>query len=159
MSDAVAITNLLYRYGELVDAGDFEGLGRLLAHAVVRDDSGALELRGAEAVTRLYEHTTRRYPDTGTPKTKHLISNPIVEIDAGARTAKSRSQYVVLQQTETLALQPIVTGRYRHTFERADDGWRIASHTFVVDQVGDVSQHLLIELDAEHQAGALRRRR
>jgi hypothetical protein len=25
--DAVAITNLLYRYAELIDAGDYEGIG------------------------------------------------------------------------------------------------------------------------------------
>ena len=33
--DAIAITNLLYRYAELIDAGDYEGIGEHLAHAVI----------------------------------------------------------------------------------------------------------------------------
>ncbi len=33
MSDKVEITELLYRYAELIDAGDFDGVGRLLARA------------------------------------------------------------------------------------------------------------------------------
>jgi 3-phenylpropionate/cinnamic acid dioxygenase small subunit len=140
------ITNLLYRYGELVDAGDFAGIGELLAHAVVTDASGRLELRGADAVQRLYETTTRRYPDTGTPKTKHLITNPIVEIDESGERARARSHYVVLQQTDTLPLQPIIAGHYEHAFERVDGVWRITRHRFFVGMVGDVSQHLLVAL-------------
>lgn len=146
MDASTRITNLLYTYGGLVDAGDFAGIGRLLAHAVVTDASGRLEIRGADAVRTLYERTTRLYPDTGTPKTKHVITNPILEIDAAAGRARSTSQYVVYQQTDRLPLQPIVSGHYEHEFERADGAWRITSHRFFVDQVGDVSQHLLVEI-------------
>ncbi|MGH0032417.1 MAG: nuclear transport factor 2 family protein [Myxococcota bacterium] len=146
MDSATQLTNLLYTYGGLVDAGDFAGIGELLAHAVVTDATGRLELRGADAVRTLYEKTTRRYPDTGTPKTKHVISNPILDIDEDAGRASSTSHYVVWQQTETLPLQAIVTGHYEHTFERIEGTWRIATHRFYVDQVGDVSQHLLVEI-------------
>lgn len=145
-TSALEITNLLYGYGELVDAGDFEGIGRLLAHAQVSDGSGRLEIRGAEAVRRLYEATTRRYPDTGTPKTKHVITNPILEIDEAEGRATCRSHYTVFQQTERLPLQPIITGRYHHVFERVDGAWRISEHRFFVDLVGAVGEHLLVEL-------------
>jgi 3-phenylpropionate/cinnamic acid dioxygenase small subunit len=144
---ATEIANLLYRYGELVDSGDFEGIGRLLADAVVSDASGRLELRGAEAVTRLYERTTRRYPDTGTPKTRHLIHNPIIEVDEARGTATCRACYTVLQRTEALPFQPIVSGRYDDAFERVDGAWRFARHRFHVDLVGDLSQHLLVDLE------------
>jgi hypothetical protein len=145
-TSALEITNLLYGYGELVDAGDFEGIGRLLAHAQVSDGSGRLEIRGAEAVRRLYEATTRRYPDTGTPNTKHVITNPILEIDEADARATCRSHYTVFQQTETLPLQPIITGRYHHVFERVDGAWRISEHRFFVDLVGAVGEHLLVDL-------------
>jgi 3-phenylpropionate/cinnamic acid dioxygenase small subunit len=144
---ATAIANLLYTYGRLVDAGDFEGLGRLLAHARLRDESGRLDLRGAEAVTRLYEATTRRYPDTGTPKTQHVITNPIIEVDEASGSATCRACYTVFQQTATLPLQPIVAGRYESRFERVDGCWRFASHQLAVDLAGDLSQHLLVDLD------------
>jgi 3-phenylpropionate/cinnamic acid dioxygenase small subunit len=140
------ITNLLFTYGGLVDAGDFAGIGRLLAHARLTDASGRLEIRGADAVRKLYERTTRLYPDTGTPRTKHVITNPIVEIDEAQGTARSTAHYVVYQQTDRLPLQPIVTGHYEHEFARVDGEWRITSHRFFVDQVGDVSQHLLVEI-------------
>lgn len=177
MSDAATrIANLIYRYGELVDAGDFAGIGRLLAHARVRDQSGQLDLRGADAIEQLYVRTTRRYPDTGTPKTKHLITNLIVELDASGESAACRSHYTVLQQTETLPLQIIIAGRYRHRLERvsgsrgaaagagtgsdtgsdaggAAGGWRIVEHTFFVDLVGDLRHHLLVDLDAAKRGG------
>ena len=146
MDPSTRITNLLYTYGGLVDAGDFAGIGRLLAHARVSDASGRLEIRGADAVRQLYERTTRIYPETGTPRTKHVITNPILEVDEAAGSARCTSQYVVYQQTDTLPLQPIVSGHYEHEFAPVDDDWRITSHRFFVDQVGDVSQHLLIEI-------------
>ncbi len=147
VDSATAITNLLYTYGGLVDAGDFAGIGELLGRALVTDASGRLEVRGAEAVCRLYENTTRLYPDTGTPKTKHVITNPVLEIDEAAGRATCTSHYVVLQRTEVLPLQPIIAGRYHHEFERVDGTWRIAHHRFFVDLVGDVSQHLLVGIE------------
>jgi hypothetical protein len=146
MESFYAITNLLYGYGERIDAGDFAGIGELLADARVSDESGRLDIRGAEAVRHLYEATTRLYPDTGTPKTKHVITNPIVEIDEARGSAECRSQYTVFQQTDTLPLQPIITGRYHHHFERVEGVWKITAHRFFVDLVGDISQHLLVPL-------------
>lgn len=146
MESATAVTNLLYRYGSLVDAGDFAGIGELLAHALVTDASGRLEIRGANAVRQLYERTTRLYPDTGTPKTKHVITNPMLEIDEAAGQARCSSHYVVWQQTESLPLQAIISGHYHHELERVGGAWRITHHRFFVDLVGDVSQHLLVDI-------------
>jgi len=148
------IANRIYHYGELVDAGDFAGVARLLAHARVRDASGQLDLRGADAIEQLYVRTTRRYPDTGTPKTKHLITNLIVELDPGGARAACRSHYTVLQQTDTLPLQTIIAGRYQHQLERVAGEWRIVEHVFFVDLVGDLSHHLLVGLDAARRGGA-----
>lgn len=147
MDSATRITNLIYRYGRLVDDGDFAGVGELLAHALVTDASGRLELRGADAVRRLYEHTTRLYPETGTPRTLHVITNPIVEVDEDEGSATCDSRYVVWQRTGSLPLQAIVCGHYHHELERVEGRWRISHHRFFVDLVGDVSQHLLVEID------------
>lgn len=158
MDAATEITNLLYTYAGLVDAGDFEGLGRLFAHCTVSDASGRLDVRGAEQVTRLYERTTRRFPETGTPRTKHLVTNPLVVVDEAAGSAHARSQYTVLQQTPSLPLQPIIAGHYENTFECVEGTWRFASHRFFVDLVGDLSQHLLVSLDAGEADDAVLRR-
>ena len=146
MCDYHEIANLVYEYGYRVDAGDFEGVGQLLTDARLIADGTPMDVSGADAIARHYESTTRRYEDTGTPKTKHVFTNLQIEIDEAGGTARGRAHYLVLQQTDVLPLQPIITGRYEHRFERRGGSWRITRKKFFVDQVGDLSHHLLFDL-------------
>ena len=139
-----AIRNLLGRYCELMDAGDFAGLGDLLDDAVLADEHGTEVARGGDAVQALYEQT--RLHD-GSPRTRHLTTNSIIEVDEVRGTATARSAYVVLQATDALHLQPIIAGRYADAFKRHPDGeWRFAERRFAVDLVGDLSHHLGYEV-------------
>jgi len=135
------VENLLARYAELVDAGDFEGVANLLGDATL----GALGVedgvRGRDAIARLFHATTLRHED-GTPRTKHVTTNVILDVDEAAGTATARSYFTVLQELPGLPLQPIVAGRYHDRFERAPGGWRFVERRFGVDLVGDVSRHL-----------------
>jgi 3-phenylpropionate/cinnamic acid dioxygenase small subunit len=141
--DQVAVTNLVYRYAELVDLGDFEGVGRLLADAEITIEGMDFVQRGAEVIQSVLEGWTRRYAD-GTPHTRHVFTNPIVEVDADA--ASVRSSFTVFQQTDELALQPIIIGRYHDRFERVDGAWRFAARHLFTDLTGDLSHHLLHQL-------------
>ena len=58
-----AIENLLYTYAEAIDAGDYEAIGALFAHAAITDADGNPIAVGAQAVTALYTATTRKYED------------------------------------------------------------------------------------------------
>ncbi|MBV5242452.1 MULTISPECIES: nuclear transport factor 2 family protein [Mycolicibacterium] len=137
-ADKLAVTELLYRYAELIDAGDFDGVGSLLGRG---DFMG---VAGAEAISTLFAATTRRFPDHGnTPRTRHLVLNPIVDVDG--EVASARSTFCVVQRTDTVALQPIVVGRYRDTFARDTDGWHFTSRTVDVEMIGDVSDHLMMD--------------
>lgn len=138
------IENLLHRYAESIDAGDFAAVGELFARGRVCSPEGTPIAEGADAVTRLYESTTRRYPDDGTPKTHHVITNPIIEIDGSGTTATARSRFTVLQATEALPLQVVIAGGYRDRFERIDDTWGFAERIMQPTLYGDLSQHLLI---------------
>jgi 3-phenylpropionate/cinnamic acid dioxygenase small subunit len=140
--DHVVVTNLLYRYAELVDLGDFEGVGRLLADAVVTVEGVPGVQRGATTIQSVLEGWTRRYPD-GTPRTAHVLTNPIVEVDDERGTATIRSRYTVFQQTDELALQPIIAGRYHDRFEKVDGEWRFAARHLFTDLQGDLGHHLL----------------
>lgn len=136
LADKLAVTELLYRYAELIDAGDFDGVGVLLGRG------NLMGVAGPAAIAGLFAATTRRYPDArNTPRTRHLVLNPIVDVDGD--TATARSTFVVVQRTDTLALQPIVVGRYRDSFARDDAGWYFTERLVDVEMVGDVSQHLL----------------
>jgi 3-phenylpropionate/cinnamic acid dioxygenase small subunit len=142
--DRLAVTELLYRYAELIDAGDFDGVGQLLARATFAGTRSA-STGGAEAIAKLFAMTTRRYPDRGnTPRTRHLVLNPIVEISAG-RTATARSTFCVVQNTETVPLQPIVVGRYFDSFTCDDDGWYFTERQVDVEMIGDISAHLMFD--------------
>jgi 3-phenylpropionate/cinnamic acid dioxygenase small subunit len=143
--DAVAVTNLLYRYAELIDAGDYEGIGEHLQHAVITTDGSDQEISGAAAIAGMYHASTRKY-ENGTPLTKHVITNPIVEVADGGLTATVRSYYTVFQKTPDTPLQPIINGHYRDEFAKVDGEWRYTRRHMGVDYLGDLSRHLLFEL-------------
>lgn len=134
----LAVTELLYRYAELIDAGDFDGVGVLLGRG------SFMGVSGAEKIAKLFATTTRRFPAVGnTPRTRHLVLNPIIDVDGDA--ASARSSFCVIQQTETIALQPIVVGRYADAFARDGVGWHFTDRTVDLQMIGDVSDHLLID--------------
>jgi 3-phenylpropionate/cinnamic acid dioxygenase small subunit len=144
VDDVTAIANLISRYAELIDAGDFEAVADLLADAEVTAEGSSHVTRGRDEVLALYTSTTRRYED-GTPRTRHLTTNLITEVEDDSATV--RSYFTVLQAvSDALTLQPIIAGRYRDRFVRSGGGWRFAARHITVDLVGDVSHHLLIDL-------------
>jgi ketosteroid isomerase-like protein len=140
------IQNLLFMYAERVDTGDFAGVGEIFAHAVITVEGSQNATHGAKNIQRMYEEWTRRYPDDGTPHTKHVTTNLIIEVDEDAGTATCRSYVTVFQHTATLALQPILQGRYHDRFERVDGKWRFTHRHMFNDRLGDLSQHLLQDL-------------
>ncbi|MEV7599744.1 nuclear transport factor 2 family protein [Kitasatospora sp. NPDC089797] len=134
-----AVENLIARYAELVDDGDFAGLGELLADAVFVGSGEPL--RGREAIERMFRDTVIRYED-GTPRTQHVTTNLAVEVDEPAGTAVARSYVTVLQALPELPLQVIAAGRYHDRFARVDGRWRFAERRVRITLVGDVSRHL-----------------
>ncbi|MEZ4280439.1 MAG: nuclear transport factor 2 family protein [Myxococcota bacterium] len=111
----IEIMNLVYAYPERIDAGDFAGVGELFADAVFETEGGQ-PLVGSRAVQENFERWTRRYPDDGTPKTRHCIHNPIVEIDEANGSAVVRYYVTVFQRTPDFPLQPVWANRYEDRF-------------------------------------------
>ena len=144
IGDKLEIVELLYRYAELIDAGDFDGVGQLLSRSTFGGPASGSVL-GAENIAKLFAMTTRRYPDHGnTPRTRHLVLNPIVEL-ADDATATTRSTFCVLQDTETVPIQPIVVGRYFDTFGHDEGGWHFTERKVEIQMIGDVSAHLMVD--------------
>ena len=146
MTDAAtALGNLIARYAELIDEGDFDGVADLLGEAAVGERDSPSLLTGRDALAALFTSTTRRYPD-GTPRTKHMTTNLILEIDEEAGTAAARSYWTVFQAVEGLPLQPILAGRYHDRFERDGQAWHFSERRYLIDLVGDVSRHMLANI-------------
>lgn len=137
-SSEVLIANLLYRYAEYIDSGDLEGAAALFAHARIALPGGEI---GPDELLALWRGAIILYD--GVPRTKHLVSNPIIEVDEAAGTATCRSVYTVMQQAADGALQPVVCGRYHDRFARAADGsWHFVWRDYgLMDLVGDMSRH------------------
>lgn len=148
MDAARRIENLIYTYAERIDAGDLEGVADLFAHGRVTASpelAPAQTFEGRERVLALYRRTVRLY-ENGTPRTRHVTTNAIIEVEDGARSASARSSYTVFQQVEGLPLQPIISGRYHDTFKLVSGVWWFDTRLMIVDLVGDLSRHMLYEL-------------
>ncbi|MFF4902761.1 nuclear transport factor 2 family protein [Streptomyces sp. NPDC001068] len=134
-----AVENLIARYAELVDDGDFARLADLLADATFIGSGEPV--RGRDAIEKMFHDTLIVYAD-GTPRTQHVTTNVAVEVDEAAGTAFSRAYVTVLQALPDLPLQPIAAGRYHDRFERRDGQWRFVERRVRITMAGDVSRHL-----------------
>ncbi len=149
IDSARQIENLMYTYAERIDAGNLEGVAELFNHGrIVASPEAPVEtaVAGRDEVLGMYQGSTRLYP-CGTPRTKHVTTNAIIEADDDAGTGSARSYYTVFQQLDDFPLQPIITGRYHDTFQRIDGQWWFDTRIMLVDQLGDLSRHLLFELE------------
>lgn len=137
-----AVEHIVYGYAERIDLGDFAGVAELFAHATYKgggpDDPGVV---GTAPVLEILESMVRRYDD-GTPRTKHVTTNLVIDADDDGQSATARSYYTVLQQLDDFPLQPIIAGRYHDRFEVLDGTWRLTERVIFCDLVGDLSRHL-----------------
>jgi hypothetical protein len=128
-----------------MDAGDFAGLAALFVDGQLADDSGSIFATGAGQMQAMWEAQTRLYD--GSPRTRHVTANPVIDVDEATGTATCSSSYVVFQGVGDFPFQPIVSGRYADRFARADDGtWRFVERRYAVDHVGDLSHHLRMQV-------------
>ncbi|BBA98030.1 hypothetical protein RVR_4056 [Actinacidiphila reveromycinica] len=135
-----AVHHLIARYAELVDTGDFAGVGALFAHARFIGSGEPVEGRDG-GVERMLRDSVIRYED-GTPRTHHVTTNIVAEVDEEAGTAHARSYVTVYQALPDFPLQAVAAGRYGDRFERHDGQWRFAERRVRIHLVGDVSRHL-----------------
>ena len=138
---AIAITNLLYQYAERLDGGDLEGAAALFRHARIQLSDGAGTIDAAQMLG-IMRDLIILYP-CGTPRTRHVTSNPIIELAQDGSRASVRSYYTVFQCTEGLPLQAITAGRYHDEFERVDGVWRFSARDYSLqDAIGEMGFHL-----------------
>ena len=138
MTSRDAIADLIHAYAERLDAGDLDGVAALFAAATYGRPGGPVrhgtaEVRAALGVVKLHD---------GSPRTKHVITNLIVDVDEAAGAATARSYFTVLQAAGTLPLQVILAGRYHDRFEHAGATWRFSERAIHIDLVGELREHL-----------------
>jgi hypothetical protein len=139
-TDESQVAALVYRYPDLIDSGDFEGIGELFAHAVLR--SGDSAIRGRDELVPMLKRLVRTY-EGGRTGTKHVVTNLVVDVAADRQTATAKSYITVLQaRPPEFPLQIIASNRHFDRFERIDDVWQFVERVDVQDLAGDMSHHI-----------------
>ncbi len=147
LTDGDRIRGLLGTYCRLIDAGDFAGVGALMADAVLRSEDGTVLATGAAEVERLYAGLVRLHED-GTPGTQHVVANTTFDEPAADGSVVATSTYLVLQAVAGVPLQPIITGTYVDTFapDATGPAWHFVERRFGIGRSGVLDHHLTITL-------------
>jgi len=140
--DYFQIHQLLYRYCDAVDRGDSTELNALFAHADVYAGGAPIKAGSTPGYGDILTEIVQVYPDTGNLKTRHLCTNIMIDFDDDDH-ARCRSCFVVFQATDTLPLQPVMTGRYHSRMDKIEGQWQFAEQRYEVGLVGDLSAHML----------------
>jgi hypothetical protein len=145
VTESETVERLLRRYTELIDAGDFDAIGVLFADGRIATEDGSVVATGASEVSALYETTTLRHGD-GTPRTRHLTTNIVVDVEPRGDAATAESDFVVVQRVD--ADDPMVVvaaGHYVDQLARTSTGWHFVERRMVPQLFGDVSRHLTFD--------------
>ncbi len=141
--DYHAIHTLLTRYTYIMDAGDFQALEDIFARCALYLP-GDIEPSSTDGkgFRELWEKWNIIYPDTGTPRTRHVLTNISIQIESDD-SASSQSYFTVFQSLPDFPLQAICAGAYHDRFSKTPSGeWVFLERREVVDQLGDLSRHL-----------------
>lgn len=137
---ALEIPALLAQYANAFDAGDFEGAARLFEGGSVVVEGR--EKAGAEAIAAMWRSFVKLYED-GTPRTRHLVTNPSITVSHDGSSATCHSQWTVLQQVPDGVLKVVGTGRYKDRFRHDGQAWHFEQRNYAqIDFWGDASGHL-----------------
>ncbi len=138
-ADRAAIVALVHAYPRLQDRADFEGIGKLFAKGRFSSTMGR-SLGGAELAADRARGI--RLHEDGTPRTRILTTNLMIDIDEEAGTARARSYYAMLKQPPGEPLSVVGAGRYHDEFVREDGAWRFEERVSIFDLSGDVGGFL-----------------
>jgi len=133
VTDEMAITALVHSYALLVDASDVDGVAALFEHATWRSDARDVVRRGSAEVRPVYEQL---FASMGASRTKHLLTNLTVEVEAEAMAASSRCYWSVLRSDGDNRLAISLSGQYSDRFAKVDGRWRFADRLITTDLVG-----------------------
>ena len=82
--------------------------------------------------------------DDGTPRTKHVLGNVVVDVDESNGSATASCTFTVMQAAPGSPLQPVLAGRYVDRFARSGQAgeWRFTERTVHPELMGDLSTHM-----------------
>ena len=131
------ILALMAEYCDSIDRGDLDGCAALFRGG--RWGIAGQLAEGEAAVRALLANVTLY---DGVPRTRHLMSNVLIDVAADGNHASGRSCIMVMQAVPPdFALQAIFIGSYHDVFVREGEQWCFRERVIVPDLIGDLSRH------------------
>jgi hypothetical protein len=142
---AIDIPNLLYRYGMCIDDAKFAEAAAMFKHGHIALGEG-IKLSDPQKIEAMWRSMVKTY-DCGTSRTRHIITNPIINLADDEQSAVVHSCWTVIQQTVDFPLQVVASGRYRDEFQVLEGQWWFKEKAYLgIDLQGDMSAHLLASM-------------
>ena len=140
MDSREAIQRLLYAYSDTIDRGDFEATALLFGDDGLYGMVGSAAAQGAQQVLATFQRSVRLYD--GVPRTRHIVTNVVIDVEPGATSGTARSYVNVLHQPNDSPLIPIAAGTYHDRVHLVDGQWLFAERRMHIELVGDMTTHL-----------------
>jgi hypothetical protein len=140
MSNEQQILNLISQYTHYVDQAKFDKVGELFSNGKIIAPNSVME--GKDGVAKQLEKNLQVYTD-GTPRTAHVTTNTVLDIQEDTNEATAVSYLTIFQQDaeRDFPLQPIAIGRYHDLFKRTDGKWYFSIRELIITLAGDLSHH------------------
>jgi 3-phenylpropionate/cinnamic acid dioxygenase small subunit len=79
----------------------------------------------------------------GVPRTRHIVTNIVIDLNDDQITAQCRSYVQVLHQAPGGVLGPVAAGTYIDRVYLTNGSWKFAERRMLLELIGDMSTHLL----------------
>lgn len=136
-----AIQRLLFAYSDGVDNGRFADVAALFGESGLYGEINGPAARGRDQVLAAMSGNVRLYE--GVPRTRHVVTNVVIDIEPSGTSARCRSYVQVVHQPPGGDIRTIVAGTYHDVVARSGDQWLFAERRMQLDLIGDLSTHLV----------------
>jgi len=141
MTAKEGIERLLFAYCDGIDRGDLVAASELFGSDGLYGQVDGPAVRGASQVLAAMQHSVRLYD--GVPRTRHIVTNIVIDVNDDQITAQCRSYVQVLHQPPGGVLGPIAAGTYIDRVQLTNGSWKFSERRMLIDLIGDMSTHLL----------------
>jgi uncharacterized protein (TIGR02246 family) len=130
LEDVAEIERLITEYARHLDARDLHAYSRLFCeHGEWSGNTG--HAKGPDAIQAMLEERLPPNPPAPGPTSRHVVSNPVIEVDGDGATASVT--WALISRDESDEPELTLLGHYDDVLAREDGRWRFKSRRAHID--------------------------